>query len=237
MPEIFEGDLAGAIFRNVNLENARFRGANMTGVKISDAWCVNVDVDAMVFNFVVNGVDVLPYVKQELDKRYPIRLLLKPTDPESAREAWAAIEELWAGTVAKAQQMPEEKLHESVDEEWSFVQTLQHLVMAMDKWFTVPVLGGTMHSIGLPNTGTPPDAFPGIDLDAKPTFADALAVRAERMAMVRDYLATATPDDFAKKVPVTFAGVPPVQACLHVVLDEEWAHNRYAERDLAILSR
>lgn len=45
-------------------------------------------------------------------------------------------------------------LHESVNEEWSFVQTLRHLVFAMDKWFTAPILGDRFHPIGLPNTGS-----------------------------------------------------------------------------------
>jgi hypothetical protein len=237
MPETFEGDLAGAQFRNANLEGARFRGVNLTGVKVSDAMCVNVEIDAMVFNFKVNGVDVIPYVKEQLDKRYPIRTLLKPTDPEGMRIAWKALEDLWVPTMELAGSMPETKLHESVDEEWSFVETLRHLVMAQDKWFTVPVLGGKMHPLGLPNDGTPRDAFPGIDWDAKPTFAEALAARNERLAMMRDYLATVTPDDLSKKVGVQFAGTPPVRACLHVVFDEEWAHNRYATRDLEILSR
>jgi uncharacterized protein YjbI with pentapeptide repeats len=46
MPEEFEGDLAGAVFWGVDLSGARFRDVNLTDVKISHAWLVNVDVDA-----------------------------------------------------------------------------------------------------------------------------------------------------------------------------------------------
>jgi dihydrofolate reductase len=53
-------------------------------------------------------------------------------------------------TITRAQALPEGTLHESVNDEWSFVQTLRHLVFAMDKWFTAPILaqhGGDGHIV------------------------------------------------------------------------------------------
>ena len=238
MAETFEDkDLSGAVFRNVNLANARFRGAVMTGVVIRDAMCVNVDVDAMVFNFVVNGVDVVPYVKQELDKRYPIRTLLKPTDPEGMRTAWKALDDLWATTLEKARELPEGKLHESVNDEWSFVETLRHLVFAMDRWFTSPVLGESFEPIGIAPSGSGNLSYLGIDHAAAPSFTEALAVRERRAGQMREYLAGVTPEDLQKSISVPGSGNPTVQGALHVIFDEEWAHNRYATRDLEILSR
>ena len=68
-----------------------------------------------------------------------------------------------------------------------------------------------------------------------PSYADVLEVRAGHVAMVRDFLATVTSDDLADAAqePV---GIPntrrPSCSCLHVILQEEWEHHRYAVRDL-----
>ena len=131
MPEEFEGDLTGAVFWGADLTGSRFRDVNLTDVKISHAWLVNVDIDAMIDKVVINGVDVTGYVN-EGDPWYPLRSMLRPTDPEGMRTAWAALEDAWAKTVTRAQALPEDMLHQSVNNEWSFVQTLRHLVMAMD---------------------------------------------------------------------------------------------------------
>jgi hypothetical protein len=153
MPQEFEGDLQGAVFWGADLSGARFRDVNLTDVKISHAWLVDVDIDALVDRLVINGVDVTAYVN-ERDPSYPLRAMIRPTNPEGMRAAWAALEDAWATTVTRALALPEDSLHESVNNEWSFVQTLRHLVFAMDKWFTAPVLGGSFHPIGLPNTGS-----------------------------------------------------------------------------------
>ena len=142
---------------------------------------------------VINGVDVTAYVN-ERDPWYPLRAMLRPPDPEGMRAAWAALEAEWAKTIARAQALPEAALHESVDGEWSFVQTLRHLVFAMDKWFTAPILGEGFHPIGLPNSGSVDFPWPGLDYDLTPSVADALAVRADRAARFRDYLASVATD-------------------------------------------
>ena len=55
--------------------------------------------------------------------------------------------------MAWPQRVPQAAAQASVDGEFSFVQTLRHLAFAMDKWFTVPILGGEFDPMGLPNTG------------------------------------------------------------------------------------
>ena len=98
MPEEFEGDLAGAVFWGADLSGARFRDVNLTDATISHAWLVNVDIDALVDRVVINGVDVTAYVN-ERDPWYPLRAMLRPTDPEGMRSAWAALEVEWATTI------------------------------------------------------------------------------------------------------------------------------------------
>jgi hypothetical protein len=234
MPEEFEGDLTGSVFWGADLSGATFRDVNLTDVKISHAWIVNADIDALVDNLVINGVDVTAYVN-ERDEWYPLRGMLRPSDPEGMRAAWAALEAEWATTIARAQALPEEKLHESVNGEFSFVETLRHLVFAVDKWFTVPVLGEQFDPIGLPNRGSLDFPWPGLDYSLRPSVAQALAVRADRATRLRNYLATIAATDFTRPIDVLENGPNPLLECIYTVFEEEFWHNRYALRDLAAL--
>ena len=126
-------------------------------------------------------------------------------------------------------------LHESVNGEWSFVQTLRHLVFAMDKWFTAPILGAGFHPIGLPNSGSVDFPWPGLDDNLSPSVSEALAVRTDRATRFRAYLATVAATDFTRPVDVLENGTTPLQECIYTVFEEEFWHNRYAQRDLAQL--
>lgn len=48
--------------------------------------------------------------------------------------ACGILEALWARTVERARRLPPELLHESVDGEWSFIETFRHLVFATGSW-------------------------------------------------------------------------------------------------------
>jgi hypothetical protein len=235
MVEEFEGrDLSNAVFWGVDLSGARFRDVNMTNATISHAWVVNVDIDGLVDHVTINGVDVTSYVNEH-DPWYPLRAMLRPDDPDGMRTAWRALEQAWATTIGSARRRTEVQRHESVGGEWSFVETLRHLVFAMDKWFTAPIRGAGFHPIGLPNTGSTDFGWPGLDRGADPTFDEVLAVRAERTARLGEYLDRVTPADLAREVDVLENGPNPVSECLHTVFEEEFEHNRYAARDLAQL--
>ena len=201
MPEEFEGDLAGAVFWGADLTGARFRDVNLTDAKISHAWLVNVDIDALVDKVVINGVDVTAYVN-EGDPWYPLRAILRPSNPHAMRATWEAVEAEWAKTVTRAKALPDGALDESVNGEFSFVQTLRHLVFAVDKWFTAPILGEPFHPIGLPNTGSLDFAWPGLDYELTPSVTDALSVRADRATRIRDYLASVATADFTRPIEV-----------------------------------
>jgi hypothetical protein len=122
-----------------------------------------------------------------------------------------------------------------VDGEWSFVQTLRHLVFATDKWFTAPILGEPFHAIGLPNTGSIDFPWPGLDHELEPSLDDALAVRADRATRLRDFLDTVAADELSRPVEVLENGANPLHECILTVFEEEFWHNRYARRDLARL--
>src|SRR5262245_53863802 len=189
MPEEFGGDLTEAVFWGADMSRARFRDVNLTGARISHAFLVDVGIDAFVDRLVVNGVDVTDYVN-ERDEWYPVRAMIRASDPVGLRAAWPALQDVWAPTIARAHALGEAKAQESVNGECSFVQTVRHLVMAMDKWFTLPILGeSSMHAMGLPNTGSLDFPWPGVDYSVKPTLDEALAVRSDRAEAFRAYLA------------------------------------------------
>jgi hypothetical protein len=235
VPQEFEGDLAGAVFWGADLTGASFRDVDLTDARISHAWLIGVEVDALVDRLVINGVDVTAYVN-ERDAWYPVRAMIRPTDAAGALAAWDELERLWADAFATAEGLPDGAPDRSVNGEFSLVQTLRHLVFAMDKWCTVPVLGGSFHPIGLPNTGSLEFGFPGLELSSTPTYAEARAVRADRAAAFRTFLTTATPADLTRVVDVLENGPHAVLPCIHTVLEEEFWHLRYATRDLELIA-
>lgn len=241
--EFTDVDLAGARFRRVDLRRSRFRWVDLNGVTMRAVDLRNAQIDGWVHNLVINGVDVVPLLQAELDRRYPERLKLRPTDPAGFREAWDLVVDLWAGTVDRASRLPAEMLHESVEEEWSFIQTLRHLVFATDAWVSRTILGdpSPWDALDLPHDEMPD--IPGVPRDPmiKPSLAEVLELRADRQAVVRRVINGLTDDKLAAMTePVSGPGYPEsgsysVRECLLGVIDEEWAHRQYALRDLAIL--
>ena len=98
------------------------------------------------------------------------------------------------------------------------------------------------HRLGVTHTPYPraDAAALGIDLDASPSFAEVLAARADRLALMRgivDGLSDADLDRMCTRTPAP--GYPEEERtagrCLRVVMNEECEHYRYAVRDLAVL--
>lgn len=230
----FGGDLAGAVFWGADLTGAVFRDVDLTGARISHAWLVDIDIDALVRRLVINGVDVTDFVN-ERDPWFPLRAMLTPDTPDAARATWAALDAAWAATIADAATLADDRLHESVDGEWSFVESLRHVVFAIDKWLTVPIRGERFDPIGLPNSGSADFAWPGIDPTLRPTTAEALDAQTARFDTVRLTLDALTADDLGRTADVLENGPHSWHDCLLTVFEEAFWHNRYARRDLARL--
>lgn len=114
--------LRGATMRQIDFTGAQIRGALLHGTRMRGVEMANVDIYGELLNVVVNGVDIAPLVEAELDRRMPDRVKMRPDDADGFREAWAILERLWDGTVARAKTLPEEALHRGVDDEWSFIR-------------------------------------------------------------------------------------------------------------------
>ena len=235
-------DLTGSQLREVDLTDARFvevdlRRVVMRGVSLGDA-----DINGWIDNLRINGVSVAPLVEAELNRRYPDRAKMKPEDGAGFHEAWDVVERLWGETVERARRLDPALLHESVDGEWSFIQTLRHLVFATDAWATRGILGdpAPWHPLGLPWGEITDTMGMPHDWDARPSLDEVVALRQERMATVRQIIDGLT-DERLDDVPpaIDAPGWPPsghsVRRCLLVILNEEWEHRLFAERDLDVL--
>jgi hypothetical protein len=236
-------DLQGARFVEVNLRRARFIGSDLSGAVIRGAMVDGAEIDAPWLldgdgSLVVNGVDVAPLVEVELNARYPGRAERRAQTADGLRAAWKALEQTWAGVVERVAAMPETTPDVSVDGEWSFAETLRHLVFATDAWLGGAVLGveQPFHPLGLPRTGAAEED--GLDMSpfssGTPDFEDVLAARADRLALVRDFLAGVTDEQLAapRKNPWDPRYPETTLNCVLTVLEEEWEHLRYAVRDL-----
>ena len=235
----------GARFDVADLRGARFTDCDLTDVTIRDCWLANVSISGYLSNVTVNGIDVTDFVNAELDRRHPERVQFRDGQTaDDVRAIWDTIERLWAQATERAGRLPAAALDQQVNEEWSFAQTLRHLVFITDAWASRTVLDEEMpyHPLGLPQSWYPAAdaAALGIDLTARPGYDDVLAARAGRMAVMRRIVAGLTDDSLGRLCQRSPApGYPDEERtvidCLAVVMDEEIEHYRFAVRDLAVL--
>ena len=120
------------------------------------------------------------------------------------------------------------------------------LAFATDAWIRRAIQGdpSPWHPLDLPWDEM--QDTPGIPRDrtVRPSLDETLALRKDRMATVRHYLDQLTEQQLAgDTTPVTTTtGWPrpisyPIHDCLSIVLNEEYQHRQYAERDLTTLEQ
>ena len=227
----------GAHIEHADLRAISFHLVRFIGLELND-----VEITGEIEGVTINGVEIGPLIEAELNRRMPDRAKMHPNTVEEFREAWAILERLWAETEARARALPPAALHERVRDEWSFIETLRHLGFASAAWVGRMVLGDPTpwHPLDLPWDEAPGwDGIPW-DREARPSLDEVIAVRRTRQAMVRDVIAALTPEQLEATVTRTEPGWPqredfPLIDCLWIVLNEEWEHRLYAERDLDAL--
>ncbi|MEO8517531.1 MAG: DinB family protein, partial [Dermatophilaceae bacterium] len=130
-----------------------------------------------------------------------------------------------------------------VEGEWSFIETLRHLVFASDAWVKRAILGepSPWDPLDLPHDEMADEPSVPRDRGALPSLDKVLRLRADRMTTVQQVIADLTDEKLAGMTeavmepgypePESFA----VRRCLQAILSEEWEHRLYAERDLDVL--
>ena len=161
-----------------------------------------------------------------------------PTDVDEARAFAAALAERTDATITRAgTTFTEEERNRRVNEEWSTVESLRHLVLVADRWLSKAIEGEAdpFHPIALPPSFVGP-TMPGtsIDPDAKPTFDEACEVLRSRIATLQEYIGSLTPEELARPVA---NHAETVAGCLGVLFDEFLAHDSFINRDLDIIEK
>jgi hypothetical protein len=237
-----------ARFRQVDLSGAAFRECDLSGVRIAGSLTAGLRIDGADEQgapLLVDGVDVTPYVRAELDRRHPERVRVREmATADEFRAMWDTVEQLWAEARAEAERRPEAARYERVGGEWSFTETLRHLVFAVDGWLGLVTGDGPgYHPLSMPPTDLSPEdaAAMGLDVTAEVPYDVAVALHTNRLARVRAVLAGLTDDVLAE--PRTGVLSPawgeetfPVHECLRTITYEHCAHRWFALRDLAALS-
>lgn len=237
-PRTITGDeLHGATITQADAADSTFREVDLSRVQMRGVYLHGADIDGDIEGLRINGVEVGPLIEAELDRLHPERAVLRATTPKELQEGWAVLEAMWAATVDRVAAMPPGTVDRSVDGEWSFAQTLRHLVMATDAWFGMGIRGdaGALHPLGMPFwEWTEEGRAAGLLVDTTPPFEDVLAVRADRVAQVRDYLATVTPEQLTEvnDGPPWAGRRVTARDCIWIITNEEWLHHRFAVRDL-----
>jgi hypothetical protein len=230
---------------DVDLSGRRVHGANLEGARFTETYLAGASIWGDIEGLVVNGVEIEPLVRAELDRRNPERVRLRARDANGLREAWSMVESLWASATDRATRLPDEIQRRRVDDEWSFVETLRHLVFATDCWLSrgIDLDPHPYHRWGVAwsGAGLKWSTEVGLDISANPTLAEMLPIRTGRQSAVRDTLHRLTDGELAEvrtapETPGHPSGDHSVLQCLHVILNEEWQHHRYATRDLDLLS-
>lgn len=102
-------DVEPQTFGDVDLSDAVFRETylpRMIGVVLVDAV-----IDGLVQDLTVNGVEVTGYVQAELDRRFPVRPLLRSSDPDDLRAGWATVLAGWQATTSRIAALSDEDQH------------------------------------------------------------------------------------------------------------------------------
>lgn len=154
-------------------------------------------------------------------------------DVATAREAAASARDRLEATILRASEFPENVLHEGVNDEWSTVESLRHLVLVVDLWLSRAILGDPdpFHPMALPPSFMPPTLFPNSSIDpgARPSFSEACDVLRERLGRLQAYVDDLQPVELTREIQA-HAGT--VGGALGVMFQELSAHDGFINRDL-----
>src|ERR1700727_3459161 len=101
-----------------DMTDAEFRECDLTRVRLIGVVMQDAVIDGLVRNLVVNGVEVTSYGEAELDRRHPVRLLIRSADPAHLVLASRELQAAWLATLERLRRMPGGSEHRRAGGEW-----------------------------------------------------------------------------------------------------------------------
>ena len=237
-------DLTGSRFHLVELNDVWIRQADLHRVRMRGVELLDVEIDGELQNVVVNGVDVGPLIEAEMARQDPDYAKMKPTTADGFREAWDILERRWAETVERARPArPGAPARAG----------RRRVVVHRDP--APPLLRHRrLGQPGLPRRPRPLVAARPALRHRSATWSGTTTRTSARsldevLTLARRPAGDGTPRPRrpdrhrprrARPTPVEGEGWPPpdsysVAEALSIVVNEEWHHRRFAERDLGVL--
>lgn len=109
----------GSRVDDLDLSGVHLHGTNLEGARLTETYLMHADISGDIEGLRLNGVEIEPLVRAELDRLYPDRVKLRASDVAGLREAWSMVERLWAATTERALRLPQAVQRERVGGEWS----------------------------------------------------------------------------------------------------------------------
>ena len=160
-----------------------------------------------------------------------------PADVDECRALTTQVIEETESTIERAASFSEGERQQRVNDEWSAVESIRHLVLVADLWLSKTIKGEAdpFHPIALPPHFAPAKAVsPTIDPDARPTFDEAVDVLRGRLTTLREHADAITADALAQPVA---NHAKTVAGAFGVLFDEFMAHNYFMNRDLDAIEK
>jgi uncharacterized protein YjbI with pentapeptide repeats len=236
-------NFAGKDVEGLNFKDARLRNVFAPNAKVTGALLVNASIEGDFEGLTMNGVLVAPLIEAEIERMHPVLKQLRTLQTtDDLRANLETAFGIWDALIERASAVDESLLHERVDLEWSFAETLRHLIYATDAWFRHAVLDlpEPYHALAMSHSEAH-GHDPGIDLGAAPTFDEILAVWRANQAELREFAANLSDGDLDRKYEAKASaghpyGAHSVRTVFWVIGNELYWHSTYAERDLNALA-
>lgn len=159
-----------------------------------------------------------------------------PVDPVAARASVAEVTRLLQTTIERASTFTEDERNQRVNDEWSAVESLRHVIFVIDIWVGKLMKGedDPFHPIGMPPHFVGANSPQSIDRDARPTFDQACEVMRGRLSTLRNFVDALTDNDLERPNPTHAKNLA---GALGVVFDELTYHNAFMNRDLDLIEK
>jgi hypothetical protein len=119
------------VFSGIDLQRSTLRDTNFAGGSMHGVRLVDVSIDGVV-DRLSSTASTSPATSTPTIPWQPLRRMLRPSDRDGLLASLDETDRWWAATIEHARALPDDERHESVNGEWSFVQTLRHLVLGID---------------------------------------------------------------------------------------------------------